>query len=112
MPSFVFIILRLLVIFAIGLVTYMVLTKLITWPQRSKAKRTGQIVEDQTDDKSKIIKIISIYLDNNGGSRILNHKVSFVKQKRCSHLSKINIPLDKFIHFYIHNQNFIHIKGG
>ncbi|HHU71953.1 MAG TPA: hypothetical protein GXZ21_07975 [Clostridiales bacterium] len=57
MPSFVFIILRLLVIFAIGLVTYMVLTKLITWPQRSKAKRTGQIVEDQTDDKSKIIKL-------------------------------------------------------
>jgi hypothetical protein len=29
MPSFVFIILRLLVIFAIGLVTYMVLTKLM-----------------------------------------------------------------------------------
>jgi len=57
MPSFVFIILRLLVIFAIGLVTYMLLTKLITWPQRSKAKRTGQIVEDQTDDKSKIIKL-------------------------------------------------------
>lgn len=57
MPSFVFIILRLLVIFAIGLVTYMVLTKLITWPQRSKAKRTGQIVEDQTDNKSKIIKL-------------------------------------------------------
>lgn len=57
MPSFVFIILRLLVIFAIGLITYMLLTKLITWPQRSKAKRTGQIVEDQTDDKSKIIKL-------------------------------------------------------
>ena len=70
-----------------------------------KGKRTGQIVEDQRD-KLKIIKLYIYWIIRTGS----NHK-AFVNKTMFS-LIKINIPLDKFIHFYIHNQNFIHIKGG
>lgn len=55
MPAYMFIILRLLIILAIGIITFLMITKLVTWPQRSKSKRTGQITEDQDENKSSTI---------------------------------------------------------
>lgn len=55
MPAYIFIILRLLIILVIGLVTFLMITKLVTWPQRSKSKRIGQITEDQNEGKSSAI---------------------------------------------------------
>lgn len=55
MPAYIFIILRLLIILVIGLVTFLMITKLVTWPQRSKSKRIGQITKDQNEGKSSAI---------------------------------------------------------
>ena len=55
MPAYIFIILRLLIILVIGLVTFLMITKLVTWPQRSKLKRIGQITENQDEGKSSAI---------------------------------------------------------
>ena len=53
-------IIRLCIVAALGVFSYLILSKLIKWPEKSKAKRTGQIMEntERTDKKALIVYII------------------------------------------------------
>jgi predicted MFS family arabinose efflux permease len=51
---------RLSLVGAIGVVSFLILIKLITWPEKSKAKRTGQIVNDYKKLNKKALCIYII----------------------------------------------------
>ena len=57
MPVYLPVIVRLLIILLIGIMSYLILTKIITWPERSKAKRTGQIMEKDDEADTQVVKI-------------------------------------------------------
>lgn len=50
-------IIRLCIVGAIGVISFLILSRLITWPEKSKAKRTGQIVDNTAKEDKKILKI-------------------------------------------------------
>lgn len=50
-------IIRLCIVGAIGVISFLILSRLITWPEKSKAKRTGQIVDNTAKEGKKILKI-------------------------------------------------------
>jgi predicted MFS family arabinose efflux permease len=57
------VLIRFAIVGAIGIFSFLILVKLITWPERSKAKRTGQILDDTNKINTKAVLIyITIWL--------------------------------------------------